>query len=88
LKGELEIEFMPMGTICESALMAGKGIPAFYAIAGIGTMYEKGGWPILLDPKNKDKPKIIAKPKETKIFKGKKYIFEPSIKKDYAFIKA
>lgn len=43
--------------------MGGKGVPAFFTKAGLGTLVETGGWAILKDPSNPEKPKIVSKPK-------------------------
>ena len=36
LKGELEVELTPQGTLAEKLRSAGNGIPAFYTPAGYG----------------------------------------------------
>jgi 3-oxoacid CoA-transferase subunit A len=42
LKGELEVELIPQGTLATRLQMAGMGIPAFYTPAGYGTEIAKG----------------------------------------------
>ena len=42
LKGELEIEFNPQGTLAERIRAGGAGIPAFFTKAGIGTLVAEG----------------------------------------------
>ena len=37
LKGELEVEFNPQGTLAERIRAGGAGIPAFYTATGVGT---------------------------------------------------
>lgn len=37
LKGELEVDLIPQGTLATRIQMAGMGIPAFYTPAGFGT---------------------------------------------------
>ena len=68
LKGELEVEFTPQGTLAEKLRAGGAGIPAFFTPAGVGT--------------------DIAKGKEERTFNGRRYILEPSIRADFAFVKA
>src|SRR6266700_2123109 len=42
LKGELEVEFVPQGTLAERMRAGGAGIPAFYTPAGYGTVVAEG----------------------------------------------
>jgi len=42
LSGELELEFVPQGTLAERIRAGGAGIPAFYTPAGVGTQLAKG----------------------------------------------
>jgi 3-oxoacid CoA-transferase subunit A len=42
LKGELEIEFNPQGTLAERIRAGGAGIPAFFTRTGAGTMIAEG----------------------------------------------
>jgi 3-oxoacid CoA-transferase subunit A len=42
LKGELEIEFNPQGTLAERIRAGGAGIPAFYTRTGVGTSVAEG----------------------------------------------
>ena len=42
LKGELEVELNPQGTLSERIRAAGAGIPAFYTPTGYGTMIAEG----------------------------------------------
>jgi 3-oxoacid CoA-transferase subunit A len=41
-QGEIEVELVPQGTFAESIRMAGLGIPAWYALASVGTELGKG----------------------------------------------
>jgi 3-oxoacid CoA-transferase subunit A len=68
LKGELEVEFTPQGTLAEKLRAGGAGIPAFFTPAGVGTK--------------------VAEGKEERVFNGRKYILEPSIRGDFSFVKA
>ena len=42
LAGELEVEFVPQGTLAERMRAGGAGIPAFFTPAGYGTMVAEG----------------------------------------------
>jgi 3-oxoacid CoA-transferase subunit A len=42
LAGELEVEFVPQGSLAERMRAGGAGIPAFYTPAGYGTMVAEG----------------------------------------------
>jgi 3-oxoacid CoA-transferase subunit A len=42
LKGELEIEFNPQGTLAERIRAGGAGIPAFFTKTGLGTLVAEG----------------------------------------------
>lgn len=42
LKGELEVEFVPQGTLAERMRAGGSGIPGFYTKTGVGTPVAEG----------------------------------------------
>jgi 3-oxoacid CoA-transferase subunit A len=42
LEGELEVEFVPQGTLAERMRAGGSGIPAFFTPAGYGTIVAEG----------------------------------------------
>jgi 3-oxoacid CoA-transferase subunit A len=42
LSGELEVEFVPQGTLAERLRAGGAGIPAFYTPTGVGTVIAEG----------------------------------------------
>ena len=46
LTGHLELELIPQGTLAEKLRAGGAGIPGFYTPTGVGTVLEKGGFPI------------------------------------------
>jgi 3-oxoacid CoA-transferase len=49
LKGELEVELVPQGTLAEKLRAGGSGIPAFYTATGVGSQVAEGGLPWLFD---------------------------------------
>ncbi|KAF5571401.1 succinyl-:3-ketoacid-coenzyme A transferase mitochondrial precursor, partial [Fusarium phyllophilum] len=42
LTGDIELELTPQGTLAERCAAGGKGIPAFYTPAGVGTLVQNG----------------------------------------------
>ena len=86
LTGELEVELVPQGTLCEKMRAGGAGIPAFFTSTGAGTLIQKGGFPIKLGSDGKEVI-IGAEPKESRMFNGKEHILENSITGDYALVK-
>jgi len=85
LTGDMELELIPQGTLAEKLRCGGMGIPGFYTKTGVNTLVEEGGIPIKFG-KDGD-VEIYSMPKETRIIKNQKYLFEESIKGDYSFIK-
>ncbi len=77
--GEIELEVYPMGTLAEKYRAGAAGIPAFYTPVGIGSVVEEHV--VTNIPENQ-------KPKETRMFNGKKYILEYALVPDFAFIHA
>jgi len=49
LKGELEVELVPQGTLAEKLRAGGSGIPAFYTATGVGSQIADGGLPWRFD---------------------------------------
>lgn len=86
LSGDLELEFVPQGTLAEKIRAGGAGIPLFYTPTGYGTLVHKGGAPIKYD-KNGNIA-VASKPKATINHKGFNYVLEEAIKGDFAFVKA
>ncbi|TAQ85845.1 hypothetical protein B7494_g5848 [Chlorociboria aeruginascens] len=86
LTGEVELELTPQGTLAERCAAGGRGIPAFYTPAGVASVVQLGELPLRNNPDGT--PKEYSYPKDVKIFDGKQYLLEESIKGDYAFVKA
>ena len=42
INGELDVEFVPQGTLAERMRAGGSGIPAFYTATGVGTVVAEG----------------------------------------------
>ncbi|XP_075970658.1 succinyl-CoA:3-ketoacid CoA transferase [Anticarsia gemmatalis] len=86
LKGELEVELTPQGTLAERIRAGGAGIPAFFTPTGYGTLIQEGGAPIKY---TKDgKIEIPSSARYVQQFNGKNYIMEEAITGDYALVKA
>jgi 3-oxoacid CoA-transferase A subunit len=66
--GEIDLELVPQGILCERMRAFGAGIPAFYSPVGVGT--------------------DVAKGKEERVIRGKRYILEQALGADYALVRA
>lgn len=86
LKGEIELELTPQGTLAERCRAGGAGIPAFYTPAAFGTVVQTGELP--LKHNSDGTVQQYSTPRDVKVFEGKSYVMEESIKGDYAFVKA
>ncbi len=87
LKGELEVELTPQGTLAERLRAGGAGIPAFYTPTGAYTAVSEGGMPVLYEPGGGAVKTYSAK-KEVRNFDGRDYVLEPAIRGDFAIVKA
>ncbi|KAK2768670.1 Succinyl-CoA:3-ketoacid coenzyme A transferase 1, mitochondrial [Arachnomyces sp. PD_36] len=86
LSGEIELELTPQGTLAERCRSGGAGIPAFYTPAAFGTVVQTGDLP--LKHNSDGTVASYGQPRDVKVFNGKSYVMEESIKGDYAFVKA
>ncbi|EEP80642.1 succinyl-CoA:3-ketoacid-coenzyme A transferase 1 [Uncinocarpus reesii 1704] len=86
LSGQIDLELTPQGTLAERCRAGGAGIPAFYTPAAFGTVVQTGELPLR---NNADGTvALYGTPRDVKVFDGKSYVMEESIKGDYAFVKA
>ena len=86
LRGELEVELVPQGTLAERLRAGGSGIPAFYTPAGVGTLVADGGLPWRYGA---DGSVAVASPKkETRSFDARDYVLEEGIVCDFAMVRA
>ena len=90
LRGELEVELTPQGTLAEKLRAGGAGIPAFNTATGVGTQVADGGVPWRYAPDGS-----IAKaspPKETREmdWNGQRltFVLEHAITTDFALVRA
>jgi 3-oxoacid CoA-transferase len=87
LNGELEINFIPMGSLVERFRAGSHGILGFYAKAGVGTLVEHGNFPTKFRIGGKTVEKYSI-PKKTLIKDNKTYLYEESITADFSLVKA
>lgn len=86
LKGEVDMELTPQGTLAERCAAGGKGIPAFYTPAAVSTVVQTGELPLRYN--SDGSVAQYSQPRDVKIFNGKQYVMEEAIPGDYAFVKA
>ncbi|PAV23901.1 3-oxoacid -transferase [Pyrrhoderma noxium] len=89
LTGKVGLELVPQGTLVERLRAHAAGIPAFYTPTGSSTAVEKGAIPIKY--KEGGPSAGIEEPgnaKEVREFNGKKYVMEPALAGDVAFVRA
>jgi 3-oxoacid CoA-transferase subunit A len=86
LKGELEVELVPQGTLAERLRAGGCGIPGFYTPAGVGTLVADGGLPWMHNPDGS--VKVASPKKETRRFGDRDYVLEAGIVCDFALVRA
>ncbi|KAH7908582.1 3-oxoacid CoA-transferase [Hygrophoropsis aurantiaca] len=89
LDGGMSLELVPQGTLVERMRAHAAGIPAFYTPTGASTTVETGGIPIRFKKGGfKDGVLIHGNKKEYRVFNGKRYVMEPAIAGDVAFVHA
>lgn len=52
MKGEIELELIPQGTLAEKLRAGGAGIGGFYTRTGVDTIVETGGYQIRRENSN------------------------------------
>ncbi|CAK5279445.1 unnamed protein product [Mycena citricolor] len=89
LKGEISLELVPQGTLAERIRAHAAGIPAFFTPTGASTAVEEGSIPVRYNPGGITAGVAIpGRPKEAREINGRRYVLEPSIVGDVAFIRA
>ncbi|RNF15570.1 putative succinyl-CoA:3-ketoacid-coenzyme A transferase [Trypanosoma conorhini] len=86
LKGDVELEFSPQGTLAERMRAGGAGIPAFYTATGFGTVAQTGGQITKYNPDGS--VACESAPKETRFIDGRWYVMERAIRTDFSLVKA
>jgi len=89
LTGKISLELIPQGTLVGRMNAHAAGIPAFYTPTGASTAVEYGTIPIRYKEGGmKEGVAIPGNKKEAREFDGKRYVLEPAIAGDVAFIRA
>ncbi|GJE95160.1 3-oxoacid CoA-transferase [Phanerochaete sordida] len=89
LAGRVGIELVPQGTLSQRIMSHAAGIPAFLTPTGANTLVETGGIPIQFNSGGFESGvKVPGHPKEFQIINGRKYLIEPGIPGDVAFVHA
>lgn len=89
LQGTISLELVPQGTLVERIRAHAAGIPAFYTPTGASTAVEQGAIPLRYNPGGISAG--VAQEgtkKEAREFNGRRYVLEPAIAGDVAFIRA
>lgn len=86
MRGEVEVELVPQGTLAERLRAGGFGIPAFYTPTSVGTVLAHGGYPSRRDADGR--PVEFLGPKDVRVFDGKPAVLEYAIRPDFAIVKA
>ncbi|GJJ12114.1 hypothetical protein Clacol_006355 [Clathrus columnatus] len=89
LNGEVSLELVPQGTLVERIRAHAAGIPFFFTPTGASTAVEHGSIPIRYNPGGlKSGVMIPGCKKEARVINGRRYIMEPALVGDVAFIHA
>ncbi|EJZ82572.1 CoA transferase subunit A [Corynebacterium otitidis] len=91
LEGDIELQFVPQGTLAEKLRAGGAGIPAFYTSAGVGTDMTTTGLPKRYRPGEGGQPPTpveFTAPKETRSFGGELYLLEEALTPDVGLVHA
>jgi 3-oxoacid CoA-transferase len=89
LAGKVSLELIPQGTLVGRLRAHAAGIAAIYTPTGASTAVEYGSIPIRYNEGGfKSGVKIPGNKKEAKEFNGRRYLMEPAIAGDVAFIRA
>lgn len=90
LSGEIELEFVPQGTLAERMRAGGSGIPAFYTASGVGTMFADGGLPWRYS--SSGEVVVASVPKETRTLSSlggeRDYVLEHALVADFSLVRA
>lgn len=83
--GEIKLKLIPQGTLAECCSAGGRGIPAFYTPAAVGTVVQSGELPVTYNIDGS--PRQFGVAKDTRTFNSRTFLSEESIKGDYALVK-
>lgn len=87
MNGDIEVEYVPQGSLAEKLRAGGAGIPAFFTQVGAGTPISEGNFQSKM---SRDSEEVIKKtlPKEVRTINGELCVLEEALRPDFAFIKA
>ncbi|KAJ6547036.1 succinyl-CoA:3-ketoacid-coenzyme A transferase [Mycena capillaripes] len=89
LNGQISLELVPQGTLAERLRAHAAGIPAFYTPTGASTAVEQGTIPVRYNEGGMAAGVAIPGiPKEAREIAGRRYVLEPALAGDVAFIRA
>ncbi|AHK35734.1 butyryl-CoA:acetate CoA transferase [Rhodococcus opacus PD630] len=90
LRGELEVELVPQGTLAEKLRAGGSGIPAFFTATGVGSQVAEGGLPRRYDPQGEVITQSPPKTVQQFDFGGRTrpYVLEEAITCDFGLVRA
>ncbi|CCM02065.1 uncharacterized protein FIBRA_04141 [Fibroporia radiculosa] len=89
LNGEVGIELVPQGTLVARLKAYASGYPAILTPTGASTAVESGDIPIQYNAGGmKNGVKVPGNKKQTMVFDGRKYVVEPALVGDVAFVHA
>src|ERR1700729_304044 len=90
LRGELEVELVPQGTLAEKLRAGGAGVPAFYTATGVGSQVADGGLPWLFGADGSVLKHSPPKPTAELEFRGRvaTYVLESAISCDFGLVRA
>ena len=86
MRGEVELELTPQGTLAERLRAAGCGIPAFYTPTGAGTELGTGRYPSRYSADGSVLEYLPAR--DVAVFDGRECVLEHALKVDFALVKA
>ncbi|KAJ7915474.1 3-oxoacid CoA-transferase [Mycena leptocephala] len=89
LKGQISLELVPQGTLAERLRAHASGIPAFFTPTGASTAVELGTIPVRYNDGGMAAGIAIhGIKKEAREISGRRYVLEPALAGDVAFIRA
>lgn len=89
LEGKISLELIPQGSLVGRLNAHAAGIPMFYTPTGASTAVEHGTIPIRYKPGGmKEGIAIPGNKKEARVINGRRFVLEPAIAADVAFIRA
>ncbi|RPD66333.1 3-oxoacid CoA-transferase [Lentinus tigrinus ALCF2SS1-7] len=89
LNGQISLELIPQGTLVGRLHAHAAGFPAFFTPTGANTAVEEGSIPLRLKEGGiKAGVAIPGNKKEAREFNGRRFVLEPAITGDVAFVRA